>query len=269
VAATLLLGPAAAHAAELDIPVPYVPSTAVAVDEMLRLASITPQDVVVDLGSGDGRIVIAAAKKFGARGFGVDIDADLVREANDNARKQGVAERVQFFQRDIFATDISQASVVTLYLLTGMLERLKPKLLNELKPGARVVAHEFAIPGWRPDLHVNISKDIYLWVVPAQVAGKWELAAQLPGGPRRYEFELAQQNQVIRGGARVPGGYLPLFDARIDGDRISFVVVEGDVPHHFDGRVAGGSMQGQVKSGVGREAVESNWRAVKASGGAS
>ena len=230
---------------------------------MLRLANVGPDDVVVDLGSGDGRIVIAAAKLFGARGFGVDIDEKLVAQANENARAAGVAARVSFHHRDIFATDIREASVVTLYLLSSLVNRLRPKLLAELKPGTRIVAHDYGIGGWKPDRTVTISKTFYLYVVPAHVAGKWQFEATLPAGSRSFELELSQQLQEIRGGARVTGGYLPLFEARLHGDRIAFVIVDDQQSHHFDGRVSGSLMEGTVRSGSGRAQVENRWRATR------
>lgn len=253
----------AAQGAALDVPTPYLPSTRTDVEEMLRIAAVGAHDVVVDLGSGDGRIVIAAAKFFGARGFGVDIDEKLVAQANGNAREAGVAQRVRFYHRDIFATDIREATVVTLYLLSSLVNRLRPKLLAELKPGTRIVAHDYGFDGWKPDRTVVISKTFYLYVVPARVAGKWHLEATLPDGVRDYEFELSQQLQEIRGGARVSGGYLPLFEARLTGDRISFVMVEGQRSHHFDGRVTGSLMEGTLKSGIGNAQVENRWRATR------
>ncbi len=263
VAASVLRLALAADAPALDVPTPYLPSTQVAVDEMLRLADVRPDDVVVDLGSGDGRIVIAAAKLFGARGFGVDIDEKLVAQANENARAAGVAERARFYHRDIFATDIREATVVTLYLLSSLVNRLRPKLLAELRPGTRIVAHDYGIGGWKPDRTVTISKTFYLYVVPAQVAGKWQFEAMLPAGSRSFELELAQQLQEIRGGARVTGGYLPLFEARLHGDRIAFVIVDDQQSHHFDGRVTGSLMEGTVRSGSGRAQVEHRWRATR------
>lgn len=253
----------AAQGAVLDVPTPYLPSTHTDVEEMLRIGAVGAHDVVVDLGSGDGRIVIAAAKFLGARGFGVDIDEKLVAQANENARAAGVAERVHFYHRDIFATDIREATVVTLYLLSSLVNRLRPKLLAELKPGTRIVAHDYGFDGWKPDRTVVVAKTFYLYVAPAQVAGKWRLEAALPDGVRDYEFELSQQVQEIRGGARVSGGYLPLFEARLTGDRISFVMGEGQRSHHFDGRVAGSLMEGTVKSGIGSAQVENRWRATR------
>ena len=260
----VLARPAAGgQAVTLDVPTPYLPSTPVAVEEMLRLAEVGPHDVVADLGSGDGRIVIAAAQHLGARGFGVDIDEKLVALANENARLAGVAERARFYHRDIFKTDIREATVVTLYLLSSLVNRLKPKLLAELKPGSRIVAHDYGIDGWKPDRTVTISKTYYLYIVPAQVAGKWQLDATLPGGERSYEVELSQQLQEIRGGARVAGGFLPFFEARLAGDRISFAIVDEQHSHHFDGRVTGSVMEGTVASGIGREKAEHRWRATR------
>jgi SAM-dependent methyltransferase len=245
------------------IPTPYIPSTTLAVDEMLRVADVTPDDFVVDLGSGDGRIVIAAARDYGARGLGIDIDPELVKESSENARRAGVADRVAFRQGDALTTDVTTATVVTLYLLPGLVEKLKPRLLAQLKPGARIVAHDFGFADWTPDRTVTISKNYYLYVVPARAAGKWRIEAELPGGARDYEFQLEQQYQRIRGGARVEGGFLPAFEARLTGDRIAFVLVEKDTSHHFEGRVSGLSMEGVVRSGAGRSQVTNRWRAIR------
>ncbi|MBI4206421.1 MAG: class I SAM-dependent methyltransferase [Betaproteobacteria bacterium] len=257
----LCLGAAGVPAAMPDIPVPYIPSTEVAVEEMLRLAGVGRNDMVIDLGSGDGRIVIAAARYFGARGLGVEIDPELVVVASENARKAGVADRVRFVAQDALKADIAQATVVTMYLLSPLIERLKPKLLAELKPGTRIVAHDFGFEGWQPDRKVTISKTVMLYVVPARVSGRWRLIAELPDGRRSFEFELIQQYQRIDGGARVPGGYLPLFEARLEGDRVRFVIVDNGRSHHFEGRVDGVVMTGIVRSGIGTAQTENAWRA--------
>jgi SAM-dependent methyltransferase len=265
VAGTLVMDGARAASAPPpgEVPTPYLPSTHVAVEEMLRVADIRPSDLVVDLGSGDGRIPIAAAMQFGARGYGVDIDAALVREANENARQAGVADRVRFEQRDVFETDLSEATVVTLYLLTGLVNRLKPKLMNELKPGTRIVAHDFGFKDWTPDRSVNISKNYYLYVVPARVAGTWRVEATLGDTPYLYHVDIQQDHQKIRGGARAEGGagFLPLFESRLHGDRISFVLVDEGRAHHFEGRVHAAYMEGTITSGIGRGIVRRNWRA--------
>lgn len=153
--------------------VPYVPTAQTVVDEMLKLASVRKEDVVYDLGSGDGRIVITAAKNYGARGVGVDVNPERVKEANANALLAGVTSQVKFLQQDLFETDITEASVVTLYLLPAVNLRLRPKLWRELKPGARVVAHSFDMGDWKPDKTVEIEgARIHYWVIPDKGAQK-------------------------------------------------------------------------------------------------
>jgi len=147
--------------------VPFVPTPEAVVDEMLRLAKVGPGDVVYDLGSGDGRIVITAAQKHGARGVGIDIDPQRIKEATENARKAGVAERVEFRQGDLFKADIRDATVVTLYLLSSVNLQLRPKLLAELKPGTRVVSHAFEMGDWKPVATRKVgATQVYYWVVP-------------------------------------------------------------------------------------------------------
>ena len=153
--------------------VPYLPTTEQAVHEMLKLAGVTSADVVYDLGCGDGRIVIAAAKDFGARGVGIDINPDRIREANENARKAGVEKLVRFEENDLFKADIHEATVVTLFLLNTVDLQLRPKLLADLKPGTRIVSNTFKMGDWVPERHVEVqtaekwfSKDLYLWIVP-------------------------------------------------------------------------------------------------------
>lgn len=145
----------------------YVPTPVPVVNEMLRLANVKSNDVVYDLGSGDGRIVIAAAQERGARGVGIDINPERIREANQNAQKAGVSDRVQFRQQDLFQTDFSKATVVTLYLLPQLNVKLRPKLLRELKPGTRIVSHAFDMGDWKPQQVVEVNgQKVYYWVVP-------------------------------------------------------------------------------------------------------
>lgn len=159
-----------APSSAIDRDVPYVPTPEPVVAEMLRLANVAEDDVIYDLGSGDGRIVITAARNYGARGVGIDIDPTLVEAANDNARQAGVADRAQFVQQDLFETDISEASVVTLYLLPEVNLRLRPKLLEELQPGTRIVSHAFDMGDWEPEQVVQVDgRTIYYWVVPEEV----------------------------------------------------------------------------------------------------
>ena len=255
---------AASPGASLDVPTPYLPSTQVAVDEMLRLAGTVPDDLVVDLGSGDGRVVIAAARDFGARGLGIEIDPKLVAESEANARQAGVADRVTFRQGDVLRADYRAATVVTLYLLPNLVDKLKPRLLAELKPGTRIVAHDYGFSDWKPDRSVVISKTFHLYVVPARIAGRWRLEAVLPDGGREFNVEFEQHYQEVRGGARVAGGYLPAFDAKLSGDRIAFVLVDDSTSHRFEGRVQGTlMMEGTVRSGPGRNPATGSWRATR------
>jgi tRNA G37 N-methylase Trm5 len=174
-ATVLMIAPALAQE---HIPeVPYVPTPEKVVEEMLRLANVGKNDVVYDLGCGDGRIVITAAQKHGARGVGVDIDPERIKESNENAAKAGVTDRVKFMQQDLFETNFFEATVVTLYLLPDVNLRLRPKLLAELKPGTRIVSHAFDMGDWKPEKVVKLTVDqrertIYYWVVPASGAGK-------------------------------------------------------------------------------------------------
>ena len=147
--------------------VPYVPTPEKVVERMLEVAKVGPNDVVYDLGSGDGRIVIAAAKNHGARGVGIDIDPERVREARDNASRAGVANRVEFREGNLFDANISEATVVTIYLLSGINMKLRPKLLAELKPGTRIVSHQFDMGTWKPERKVELNgRTIYLWTIP-------------------------------------------------------------------------------------------------------
>jgi SAM-dependent methyltransferase len=157
--------------------VPYVPTTEEAVQAMLKLADVKKTDVVYDLGCGDGRIVIAAAKTFGARGVGIDINPVRIREANDNAIKAGVQELVKFMENDLFESDIHEATVVTLFLLPQINLKLRPKLLRDLKPGTRVVSNTFDMGDWKPEKETDVgdgddggglSRHLYLWTVPAR-----------------------------------------------------------------------------------------------------
>jgi SAM-dependent methyltransferase len=253
---------AAAHAAAavLEVPTPYIPSTRGNVDEMLRLAAVTPNDVVYDLGSGDGRIVIAAARDYGARGVGIEIDAALVKQSTDNALRAGVSERTAFRASDVFAVNLGEATVVTMYLLLGLVAKLEPKLLAELKPGTRIVAHDYGFPKWQPDKTVKISKTYLLYIVPARVAGAWRIDAPMARG-REFTLDLQQQYQQLSGGVRVQGGYLPAFEARLEGEKITFVLVEDDSSYRFDGTVRGDVMEGVVRYGYGPKISEQRWRA--------
>ncbi len=147
----------------------FVPTPQEVVDEMLRLANVKKGDVLYDLGSGDGRIPVTAAKKFGVRAVGIDIDPERIQEANENAKRNGVTSLVKFRKEDLFQADIHEATVVTLYLLPDLNVKLMPRLMEQLKPGSRIVSHQFDMGNWRPDKKVELSgRTIYLWTIPAK-----------------------------------------------------------------------------------------------------
>ena len=177
-ASLLLVTPVGVHAIEPSfaptqaltgesLDVPYVPTPQSVVDKMLDIAKVTGEDYLIDLGSGDGRIPIAAAKRFGAKGIGVDIDGARVQEARANAVNARVADKVEFKKQDLFETDLSQATVLTMYLLPRVNLQLRPRILNQLKPGTRVVSHSFDMGDWKPDQKIKVDgRTIYLWIVP-------------------------------------------------------------------------------------------------------
>ena len=269
---TMIIGLAAMAAIaypliEFAADVPFVPTPQVVVDEMLRVADVGPQDVVYDLGSGDGRIVITAAQKFGARGVGVELDGSLVTESEEAARRAGVEQRVRFVQQDMFEADLGEASVITLYLLPVVNRRLRPQLL-ELKPGTRIVAHDFDLEEWKADQVTTIRKNVFLWIVPAKVAGRWFARVALPGGVRTLEIDFRQTFQVIDGIARVNGKPAQMWEARLRGERISFVIVDADDPEHeaslyFEGVISANAMRGEIRRGVGNARTTIKWEATK------
>jgi hypothetical protein len=260
----------AAPAAAQDMPfleVPYVPTPQVTVDEMLRLADVKPQDFVLDLGSGDGRIVVTAASKFGARGLGVDLNFHLVIQSEESARQAGVENRAKFVQQDLFKTDLRQATVITMYLLPGVTRKLRPQLLD-LKPGTRIVSHDFDLQEWKPDEKTYIRKNVFLWIVPAKVAGRWRMRLPLPPIERQVELTLTQRFQEIDAHARMNGVPTNLWEPKLRGDRISFVMVdttdrENEATLYFEGRVDGDVMEGELVRGAGFAAVRSRWQAMR------
>ena len=242
---------------------PYVPTPQIVVDQMLQIANVGPQDFVIDLGSGDGVIVLTAAKQYKARGFGVDIDPVLVKQSNAEAKKLGIDDRVSFAVQDVFKADLSQASVITLYLLPAMMMNLRPKIFLEAKPGTRVVSHDYTFDDWRPDNHVTLDvpekekingiprATIYLWVVPAKVGGKWQV--QIEGG-EPLDVTLRQNYQSVEGSAEARGKTAKLSYVAVQGEAIDFTVIEGAARRRFIGKVNAEAMQGTVELGAGRSA---------------
>jgi hypothetical protein len=273
-----LLLAAAAPAWAADARVPYVPTPQSVVDTMLDTAKVGPRDYLIDLGSGDGRIVITAAKQRGARGFGVDINPDRIKESNENARLAGVTDRVAFHQQNLFETDLSLATVITMYLLPRVNLELRPKLL-ELAPGTRLVSHDFDMGDWRPDTHLTVDakdkygdvggkSDVYYWVVPARVAGAWQWQLTLQGKPRAYEVQLEQKYQSITGIARMDGREVKLQGTRLRGADIRFQftadVNGAPVKHEFSGKVEGGAINGTAALSGPRVQAQLEWTAQRA-----
>ncbi|MBC8123902.1 MAG: methyltransferase domain-containing protein [Gemmatimonadaceae bacterium] len=241
--------------------VPYFPTPDEVVAEMLRMARVGGDDVIYDLGSGDGRIVISAAR-IGARGIGVELDPQLVKDSNENARRAGVADRVQFLQQDLFELDLSPATVVTLYLLPGLNEELRPKLLG-LRPGTRIVSHDFDMGDWEPErvLRVqgwNRKHALYYWVIPANAAGTWR--GRLGGSDSTLTFR--QEFQKVSGTVLVNGQNFPLAGVRLVGDRLNFTLMQDSRPEtamQFAGHIDGDTIKGSVNIRGGPSAGAQDW----------
>jgi SAM-dependent methyltransferase len=272
IAACLFVAGAPGAVAAPEPDVPYVPTAPNVVEAMLAIAKVGPRDYVVDLGSGDGRIVIAAAKRHGARGFGVDVDERLVARAREAAEREGVADRVSFFARNLFLTDISRATVLTLYLFPSINLQLRPRLFTELKPGTRVVSHDFDMAQWQPEAELVVpvpdkpygapESQIYLWIIPANAAGAWRGSVITDRGPVDFQAELSQTFQMLSGTAHVGAAGGRLRGGALRGDALRFALraeVDGrDVRHEFEGRVSGDTIVGTMKVGDG---VAQDWRA--------
>jgi hypothetical protein len=261
--------------------VPFVPTPPDVVQRMLTLAKTGPNDYVIDLGSGDGRIVRAAARSFGARGFGVEHDSELVERSRELARRDGVSDKVAFMAQDLFETNVSDATVVTMYLLPEINLKLRPRLLAQLKPGTRIVSHDFDMADWAPDATVKLySKEkyggtggestIYLWLVPANVAGRWTWRLEIGGQPIDYELAAAQRFQKVDAKLRVGAQERPIEHIRLQGDRISFTVVGeingSTVRQQFSGRAGGDGIEGSVILSGPRMQGAADWVAQRSQG---
>jgi SAM-dependent methyltransferase len=250
--------------------VPFVPTPQPTVEAMLRVANVGPNDFVIDLGSGDGRILITAARLHGARGFGVDINPERVKEGTENAKAAGVSARVQFFQKNLYSTPIAEATVVTMYLLPRVNLELRPRLLSELKPGTRVVSHDFDMDDWQADLQVNVRGSgsvVYLWIIPARVAGRWQVRAPALRGAESFDIEITQKYQEIEAVARGLDRPVTVRDAWLEGGRIAFTLVDdGDYAHRvrFEGRVSSNMMEGIARGDGSAPRGDRKWGATRA-----
>jgi len=239
----------------------WVPTPEEVVDRMLTMAQVTPQDFVVDLGSGDGRTVIMAAKKYGARSLGVEYNPDMVAHAQRNAQAAGVLGKAQIVQGDIFVTDFTQATVLTLYLLPSLNMKLRPQILA-MRPGTRVVAHAFNMEDWEPDETSDVDgRRVYLWIVPASVAGRWAMELSGAGGSEKLSLNVDQRFQKIEGVAYLGSILAGLREPRLSGFRIGFGYVDNHgVRREFTGRVTGSTMEGSFRTDSG---AEGRWTAAR------
>ena len=246
---------------------PYFPTPQSVVDRMLQHAKVGPADFVIDLGSGDGRIVLTAAKKYGARGLGIEIEPQLVSEANYNARRAGVSDRAKFVEQDLFQTDLRPATVLTLYLFRELNIKLAPRILEQLRPGARVVSHDWDLGDWQPDHQetlpapdkaVGISREskVFMWIVPPRVNGNWRVETTLPGAPSAT-LALRQRYQFFEG--TLDAGALQ--GGRASGTSVAFTVA-GATPFagRYEGTAEGHAISGRV---VRADGTAGTWRAVR------
>ncbi|MCU0804667.1 MAG: methyltransferase domain-containing protein [Burkholderiales bacterium] len=229
----------------------WVPTPAELVERMLDMGKVGPNDIVFDLGSGDGRIAIAAAKR-GAKTKGIEYNPDMVELSRANARKAGMSEKVEFVRGDIFETDFSSATVVTMYLLPQLNLRLRPTILN-MKPGTRIVSHAFTMDDWEADQIASVEgRDAYLWIVPARVAGGWRLTHKSGSGEEVIDLDILQKYQRFTGQAKRGASAAPIADGKLDGDQITFAFTGSDgVKREFAGRVRGDRIEGTTKNQAG------------------
>lgn len=240
----------AAGAQEIDLDVPYVPTPEKVVEKMLDLAEVKEGDHVIDLGSGDGRIAIAAAKR-GARAYGVDIDPQRVKESLENAKAAGVADRTTFREQDLFDTNISEADVITMYLLPSVNRDLRPRILD-LKPGTRVVSHAFDMGEWEADERADVDgRQVYFWRVPAKVDGAWTVEH----GGETIRVTFNQRFQKLNGTAQMGEGSVPV-NGEVKADVVTFSIGEGDQQRTYSGRLNGTQLEPVASEG----SVE-NWSA--------
>ncbi len=260
---------------------PFVPSAHSVLNSMFDLTKPTEDDFLIDLGSGDGRIVITAAKVFGTPGYGVDLNEGLVKIANARAAEAGVADRVKFYVRNLFEEDFSRASVLTMYLLPEVLSKIRPKLFADLRPGSRIVSHDYHLGDWRPDAtrlvyvegqgHDSI---VYYWVVPAKVSGTWKLTSDYVKHfrePLEYRVEINQRFQDIDGQVELFERTFRIHEGNISGDLIVFSATgeidEPMVRQDFAGVVNGNTITGSVRLSGGVHGINVPWKASRVSAG--
>lgn len=264
----LILGSSVGQWNQYDVP--YVSTPYPVVEEMLRIAEVNKDDILYDLGCGDGRIVITAVKKFGCRGVGVDLDPQRIKESRENAIKEKVENKVTFIQKDLFEADISEATVVTLYLLSSVNLKLRPRLLQDLKPGTRIVSHDFSMGEWEADAEkeVFVNDDrhvIYFWIVPADVSGTWRWTLPENNSGMNYEIELTQKFNQVWAFQNLGASKKSIEDFQLRGDKLSFTLRENrgkkDKVMLFEGQVNGDNIFGTVALKHGEKKEKKVWKA--------
>jgi SAM-dependent methyltransferase len=255
---------------ELHLDVPYVPTPPEVVAKMLEMAHAGKGDLLYDLGCGDGRIVITAALHYGIRGVGFDMNPERIKECNENAAAAKVTNLVKFIEQDLFQADFHEASVVTLYLLTSVNLRLRPILLSVLRPGTRVVSHDFAMDTWEPDDSAQVrlgglSHDVYLWVIPANVSGTWHWTRTEGVRKTACTLDLEQRFQHLGGKFKYGEELLPLKDLRLSGDHLWFSLERDEdgkpVTLVFDGVAVRNTLTGTLETRGGAKPGKQPWSA--------
>ena len=249
-----------------DLDVPYVPTPNDVVAKMLDLAEVDSSDYVIDLGSGDGRIVIAAAKR-GATGHGIDLDPKRVEEARNNAQSQEVDDQILFMEENIFDTDFSKASVITMYLLPTINKKLRPHLLDKLEPGTHIVSHSFNMGDWEADKTVNMNPEnssrshtVYYWIIPAKVGGTWQWATN----GQNFTMKIDQKYQEISVSlSDNNGSTYDITKKKLKGDRLTVQATDGNSHYIFSGRVTDGSIKGMVQHHNSDHKTVDQWSASK------
>jgi SAM-dependent methyltransferase len=261
-------------AQEIHLDVPFVPTPYEVIEDMLRFAELKKGDVLYDLGCGDGRIVIEAAKRAGIRAVGIDIDPQRIEESRENAKLVGVENLVEFRRQDIFEADFSEATVVTMYLLPSVNIRLRPKILSTLKPGTRIISHSFDMDDWQADRMTYVAVDlyahtVYFWIVPANISGVWDWKMNLNKQNTNCHLEIEQKFQYFSGRLHLGELTIPIPESKIDGASIDFEVqVAGSNPLNlkFTGRTESEWITGTVVITAGGKNSKQAWKAIRRPG---
>ncbi len=261
-------------AQEVHLDVPYVPTPYEVIEEMLRFAELKKGDILYDLGCGDGRIVIEAAKRAGIRAVGIDIDPQRIKESRENAGRAGVESLVEFRRQDIFEADFSEATVVTMYLLPNVNLRLRPTILNSLKPGTRIISHSFDMDNWKPEKMTYVAADlyahtVYLWIVPANISGIWDWKMNFNQKNTTCQMEVEQEFQYFSGQLHLGDLTITIPETKISGDKIEFEVqTPGQKPINlkFTGQVQDEWITGKVAITTGQKNSNQTWKALRRPG---